>query len=183
MSPSTSSAPAKMLRIAVLCAFAGSLAATMPASAATAADAPQKITAEQTEAPKNKYEQNRKMNRSPQAMAQRLEDRIKTLHEKLGITNEQEEAWAEVAQTMRDNEATTAALIKERHENAKDMTAIDDLHSYEAITQSHADGIKRLITVFEPLYDDMSDNQKVAADEAFGRFEGRRGGMSAKNHK
>jgi IS30 family transposase len=123
------------------------------------------------------------MDRGPQAMARHVEERIKTLHEKLGITSEQEEMWGDVAQTMRDNEATIATLVETRHKNAKDMNAIDDLKSYEEITQAHADGIKKLIVSFETLYAEMSDPQKKVADDAFGLFEGRRGNKAAKKLK
>jgi cell division protein FtsN len=172
---------AQALRIIVLAAVVGGLVFAIPANAATSntSQAQQNMT---TQA-KQKYWREHKMDRSPQAMAQRVEERIKTLHEKLGIMSEQEGMWNDVAQTMRDNEATIATLVEERHKNAKDMNAIDDLKSYEEITRAHADGIKRLISSFDALYDDMSDDQKKAADEAFGRFEGRRGNISSGRNK
>ena len=115
-------------------------------------------------------------------MAKHVETRIKTLHAKLGITSAQEAKWGDVAQTMRDNEAAIARLIETRHQNLQSMTAIDDLQSYAVITQEHADGMKKLVAVFQPLYADMSDEQKKKADDVFGRFEGHRGDSSAKKH-
>ena len=99
--------------------------------------------------------------------ADRVEARIKELHTKLMITPEQEEAWNKVAQVMRDNAKTMEELIKARSEKAPTMTALDDLKSYRAIAQAHADGLKKFIPVFEPLYAGMSDAQKKNADTLF----------------
>lgn len=101
-----------------------------------------------------------------------IEARIASLHEKLKITAEQEEDWKVVADTMRDNEKNIHALIQERHANAKTYTAVDDLGSYEKIADAHAEGLKKLIPVFEDLYSAMSDDQKKNADKVFSRYEG-----------
>jgi protein CpxP len=104
---------------------------------------------------------------------ERADTRIATLHEKLHITDAQGAQWQEFAQVMRDNAKATGTLIKTRHENAKTMTAIDDMRSYHEIAQEHADGAKKLLKAFEPLYAAMSDEQKKNADAVFGHFEGR----------
>jgi hypothetical protein len=70
---------------------------------------------------------------------------------------------------MRDNAKTMEALIKARSEKTSAMTAVDDLKSYSEIADSHADGLKRFIPVFEPLYASMSDAQKKDADTLFHR--------------
>jgi Spy/CpxP family protein refolding chaperone len=101
-----------------------------------------------------------------------IETRIKNLHDKLNITADQEQQWSPVADAMRDNEKSIHALIEERHQNAKTMSAVDDLESYEKIADQHADGLKKLIPVFKTLYDSMSDAQKKNADVVFGRYEG-----------
>jgi protein CpxP len=99
--------------------------------------------------------------------ADNVEARIKDLHAKLAITPAQEELWNNVAQAMRDNGKTMEALIKARSEKAGTMTAVDDLKSYGEIADAHADGIKKFIPVFEPLYASMSDAQKKDADKLF----------------
>ena len=101
-----------------------------------------------------------------------VEARIKTLHDKLGITAEQEDQWKNVADTMRQNEQAIHNLIKERHENGANMSAVDDLRSYQSIAKEHVEGLDKLIPVFESLYDTMSDTQKANADKVFGKFEG-----------
>jgi protein CpxP len=108
----------------------------------------------------------------------RVETRIKDMHAKLTITQAQEDQWGKVAQVMRDNEKTVEPLIKARIENAKTMTAVDDLKSYAEITDAHADGIKKFTPVFATLYASMSDAQKKEADVLF-----RRGGKMSKKSK
>ena len=108
----------------------------------------------------------------------RGEARITNMHAKLKITQAQEVQWANVAQVMRDNEKAVEPLIKARKENAKTMTAVDDLKSYGEITDAHADGIKKFTPVFATLYAGMSDNQKQEADALF-----RHGGKRSKKGK
>ena len=107
----------------------------------------------------------------------RVEARITNMHAKLKITQAQEVQWANVAQVMRDNEKAVEPLIKTRKENAKTMTAVDDLKSYGEITDAHADGIKKFTPIFSSLYDSMSDAQKKNADAMF-----RHGGKMKKKH-
>jgi hypothetical protein len=97
----------------------------------------------------------------------RVEARIKELHAKLNITQAQEGLWTNVTQVMRDNAQTTDALIKARADNAKTMSAVDDLKSYGVIAEDHAAGLKKFLPVFETLYASMSDAQKQNADTVF----------------
>jgi len=112
-----------------------------------------------------------------------VETRIKTLHDKLKITADQDAEWQAVAQTMRENEAEISQLIEARHQDPQSMTAVDDLQSYQKIAQAHADGLKKMSSSFEALYNDMSDDQKKNADQVFGSFEGHHGGKSMKHSK
>ncbi len=111
------------------------------------------------------------------SIAQRVEARITQMHAKLKITAAQEDQWAKVAQMMRDNEKAIEPLINARIDNAKTMTAVDDLKSWGEITDAHADGIKKFTQVFATLYDSMSDAQKKQADTLF-----RHGDKRAKKH-
>jgi len=98
---------------------------------------------------------------------ERVEARIGELHTKLKITPAQEGLWDNVTKVMRDNAKTMEALIKARSEKPTTTTAVDDLKSYSEIAEAHADGLKRFIPVFEPLYASMSDAQKKDADTLF----------------
>jgi len=97
----------------------------------------------------------------------RVEARIKSLHQQLGITAAQEPQWQAVAGVMRDNAKTIGALIEQRQANVKTMTAIDDLNAYAAIADAHAANVKKLIPAFSALYATMSDAQKKNADAVF----------------
>lgn len=99
--------------------------------------------------------------------ANRVEARIKALHDELKITSAQEDQWKNVTQVMRDNAKAMEALIQARRERAKSLSALDDLRSYAEITEAHADGLKKFIPAFEPLYNSMSDEQKKTADTVF----------------
>ena len=118
---------------------------------------------------------------SPQDMHAFVEKRIQTLHDKLMITPDQEAAWTNVAEAMRENENGIGELIHQRHANPENMTAVDDLESYQKIAQAHADGLKKVVTAFESLYSQMSDSQKQNADKVFSTFEGHPGHHP--NHK
>jgi len=107
---------------------------------------------------------------------ERVEVRIKELHTKLKITPAQQGLWDNVTKVMRDNAITMEALIKARSEKAGAANAVDDLKSYSGIAEAHADGLKKFIPVFEPLYASMSDAQKKDADTLFhhrGRTKGK----------
>jgi len=96
-----------------------------------------------------------------------VESHIKDLHSKLKITSAEEDQWNKVAQVMRDNAAQMTDLMSKREANQYTMTAVDDLNSYGDIAQAHADGVKKLSAVFEPLYSSMPDAQKKTADAVF----------------
>jgi len=96
-----------------------------------------------------------------------IEARIKSLHTRLKITAAQEPQWQQVAQVMRDNAATVEKLVNERNAKLKTMTAVDNLQTYTDVAQAHADGLKKLVPVFDTLYASMSDEQKKVADGVF----------------
>jgi len=41
------------------------------------------------------------------------------------------------------------------------MTAVDNLQSYSAIVEAHAEGLKKFVPAFEALYTSMSDTQST----------------------
>lgn len=96
-----------------------------------------------------------------------VEARISSLHRALHITAAQEPQWQDVADAMREDAKTIGTLIQERAAKAKTMTAVEDLHSYEAIADAHAAGVRKLTAAFDTLYANLSDAQKKDADAAF----------------
>lgn len=100
----------------------------------------------------------------------RVEARIKQLHAQLKITGAQEDQWNAFTQVMRENAQAMQSQVEQRLQNQRTMTAVDDLNSYEQITETHADGIKKLVPAFQALYDSMSPEQKKNADIVFSRY-------------
>ena len=99
----------------------------------------------------------------------RAELRIRDLHTKLKITPAQESQWSAVAAAMRDNAKAMDSLTKERVKHAKDMSAVDDLNSYEKIADANADGVHKLAPLFSALYTSMSEPQQKEIDTLFRR--------------
>lgn len=110
---------------------------------------------------------------------ERVEARIKALHANLKITAAQEPQWTTVAQVMRDNAKAIEAISDQRTKNIKTMNAVDDLRSYETLAEAHADGLKKLVAAFQPLYDSMSADQKKNADAVFQAAQQRRTGAKS----
>jgi periplasmic protein CpxP/Spy len=104
-------------------------------------------------------------------LVERVEARVKELHKELKITPEQEPQWKAVADAMLDGAQTTEQAIEQRRA-AKSMTAVDNLKTYEAIVDAHAEGMQKLVPAFETLYASMSDAQKKNADAIFSRSRG-----------
>lgn len=61
---------------------------------------------------------------------------------------------------MRENARTMADLYRQRIAQRDTMSALDDMKQYQQITQANADGTKRLVDAFEPLYASLSPEQK-----------------------
>ena len=96
-----------------------------------------------------------------------IEALVNHLHDSLKITAEQEPLWHDVTNVMRENAETMSRLGQARAEHAQTATAIDDLKSYAQISEAHAVATKRMIPVFQALYDSMSPEQKKATDAEF----------------
>jgi protein CpxP len=103
-----------------------------------------------------------------EAKGETVEQRIRNLQRALKITSDQEPKWNAVAQAMRENAIKMDTLIAENRKTPpQDMTAVDDLKSYQKHAQAHVDGLKNLIASFATLYDAMPDGQKRIADDVF----------------
>ena len=97
-----------------------------------------------------------------------VEQRITNLHAALKITPAEETQWNNVAQAMRENAAAMDKLVAaNRTTPPQNMTAVQDLQTYQQVAQAHVDGLKNLTAAFSKLYDAMPDDQKKVADEVF----------------
>lgn len=152
------------LTLAALFALTGSLAAhaqTPASAAAAAASTPGAAHAARHEA--------------------RVEERITYLHQQLKITQAQEAQWQPFADTMRENGETMGRLYGERADGKSSATALDDVKQYAEIAQANADGAKKLVDTFGPLYEALSPEQKAIADKTFRERWNHRGPQGGKH--
>lgn len=96
-----------------------------------------------------------------------VEQRIATLKTALKITPDQESKWGGVATAMRENAGAMETLVASKRAKSINLTAIDDLLTYQDFTQARLDGLKNLTSAFRSLYDSMPDAQKKNADTVF----------------
>jgi hypothetical protein len=113
--------------------------------------------------------------REKKSPVDRVEARIADLHSRLKITDAQASQWDAFAQVMRDNAKAMTVALDQRAAAAKTASAVDDMRSYLAVTQAHADGMAKLEPAFENLYNAMSPDQQKNADVVFGSFAQGRG--------
>ena len=103
-----------------------------------------------------------------QTKGETVEQRITNLHAALKITPEQGSQWNAVAQAMRENAANMDKLVAaNRTTPPQNLTALEDLKTYQKFAQAHVDGLKNLISSFGTLYNAMPADQKKIADEVF----------------
>lgn len=114
------------------------------------------------------------------AHEEKADDRIKMLHDKLGITSDQEKQFGKLADVMRDNAKNMDDAVAKREAAQKTSSALDDLKAYQATAQAHADNVKELIPAFESLYAVLNDQQKQEADALFVPGKGAVGKKTAK---
>jgi hypothetical protein len=100
-----------------------------------------------------------------------VEQRITELKTALKITPDQDTKWKAVADAMRQNAGMMDKVIQDK-QKATNMTAVQDLKTYQEISQTHLDGLKNVTSAFESLYDSMPDPQKKNADQVFMNFGG-----------
>jgi protein CpxP len=105
---------------------------------------------------------------SGKSYGETAKERIMHLHDELKITADQEVRWQSVAQVMLDNASAINDAVKGRAKLIHGMTAVDDLRTYEAVVDAHANGIRKLAAAFKPLYDSMPVAQQKNADAVFG---------------
>jgi protein CpxP len=98
---------------------------------------------------------------------EKTDDRIKSIHDKLGITGDQEKAFGKLADVMRDNAKNMDEAVAKQEAAEQTASALDDLKAYQATAQAHADNVKELIPAFESLYAVLNDDQKKEADSLF----------------
>ena len=98
---------------------------------------------------------------------ERVERRIKELHGQLQITPAEEPQWNEFAQVMRENARDMDQAFVQRAQQFPTMNAVQNMQSYEQLSEEHAQRVQKLVPAFQKLYDAMPDAQKRVADQVF----------------
>ena len=98
---------------------------------------------------------------------ERVERRIKELHGQLQITPAEEPQWNEFAQAMRENARDMDQAFVQRAQQFPTMNAVQNMQSYEQLSEEHAQRVQKLVPAFQKLYDAMPDAQKRMADQVF----------------
>jgi len=98
---------------------------------------------------------------------ERVEGRIKELHAQLHITPAEESQWNEFAEAMRENARDMDQAFMQRAQQFPTMNAVQNMQSYEQISEQHAQRVQKLVPAFQKLYDAMPDQQKRLADQVF----------------
>ncbi len=108
---------------------------------------------------------------SDKRVMDRVEQRIKDLHGRLGITPAQQPQWDAFTAVMRQNAQAMEANHRERQANLSGPTALDKMRNYAALSRLHADNVDRLLPAFEALYNTMSADQRATTDRTFQSFQ------------
>lgn len=108
-------------------------------------------------------------------MMAHVEQHIADLHRRLQITQAEEPQWKAFAQVMRENaEHMDQAVDEARRRQGANVNALEDLQTYAAIAEAHAQDVQRLVPAFQALYEAMPPQQRRVADQVFRSFERRR---------
>jgi periplasmic protein CpxP/Spy len=107
----------------------------------------------------------------PASRDQAVEQQTGELKKKLQITPQQEAQFDAFAQQMRSNAQAMDSAMRQQAQNPP-TTAVDDLKAIERLAETQLDGLKKLVPVFQSLYDTLSDQQKKTADQIFGQQQG-----------
>ncbi len=104
----------------------------------------------------------------PATRDQEVQRQVDELKKQLQITPNQEQQFAAFAEVMRNNAQAMDSAMRQQTQNPA-KNAVDDLKAVQQLAETQLDGLKRLVPVFQSLYDSFSDQQKKTADAIFGR--------------
>ena len=99
--------------------------------------------------------------------AMRVDQRIKLLHDQLGVTSAEQAQWDQYAQVMRENAAVITHAGADRAAKLDGMTAVATMQSYADLAKLHGENMEKLAAAFTTLYGSLSPAQKQKADTLF----------------
>ena len=89
------------------------------------------------------------------------------MHAQLRITPAEQPQWDRFAEIMRQNARAMDQEFTERRQQFPTMNALQNMQSYEKISEAHAQHLQRLVPAFENLYNAMPEQQKRLTDQVF----------------
>ena len=98
---------------------------------------------------------------------QRVEEHIRELHSQLRITSAEQAQWEQFANVMRENARDMDQAFAQRMQQYPTMNALQNMQSYEQISEAHAQHLQKLVPAFENLYNAMPELQKQITDQVF----------------
>jgi hypothetical protein len=98
-------------------------------------------------------------------MASRVEGRIAELKAQLKITDAQMPQWNRFAETLRDVAKTMGEMHQDMMQSAQSNTLSDRLARREKMLTAHLASVKSLEEALQPLYANLSDEQKKIVDK------------------
>jgi len=101
------------------------------------------------------------------SMEERVENHIKQLYAQLHITPDEQSQWDQFAQVMRDNARDMDRAFVQRAQQYSTMNAVQNMQSYQAIAEAHAQHLQKLVPAFDNLYNAMPEQQKKLTDQVF----------------
>jgi hypothetical protein len=104
---------------------------------------------------------------APAGPRDEVEQEITELRDRLHITPAQQQQFDVFAEIMRGNARELDELMRQQTQKPN-KNAVDDMRFYLQFTEAQAEGLKRLLPVFQALYDSLTDQQKRAADSVMG---------------
>jgi protein CpxP len=104
---------------------------------------------------------------APAGPRDEVEQEITELRDRLHITPAQQQQFDAFAEIMRGNARELDELMRQQTQKPN-KNAVDDMRFYLQFTEAQAEGLKRLLPVFQALYDALTDQQKRAADSVMG---------------
>ena len=110
----------------------------------------------------------------PRSGADWVQRQLDRLHRQLKLTQAQEAAWTQFADSTMGNVRQIDDMYKDRAQHFESMTAVDNVKSYQAIIQNEAEGLGKRAAALQALYDSLTPDQKQSADRFFRYQEERR---------
>ena len=99
--------------------------------------------------------------------AMRIDQRIKQLHDRLGITSGEQPQWDQFTEVMRGNAAAMAQAANDRGAKLGSMDALGTMQSYADLAKLHGENMEKLSGAFTALYASFNPAQKQKADLVF----------------